>query len=624
MSTLGTALTLYHSISAPNSGLSPNIIHTNALLRLCSMQLDLDSMFDIVSKLPEYGSYAANSWTFTRLLQTMREKAIKDSNGIADSNASALRREETIVEARRMWAVIIARWRKADIVVDEELVCSMGRLLLIGGRPRDWDDVLSLIQQTVNIQRIVPRLGTEARREEKHPRIRGPHIAANLKNDSSEIVIEGDEPLPGSEFDTNFGLEPNQYKSEYSRSKVAATTAYAKPGNNTLSLILDACLKTAQKTSAIDYWRLLTNPEGPYVVVPDSDNVHMLLRILRASRASNETLKILLNDMPELRISYSPKTFRIAMSACVRDALNPSVLENAGRILDLMESRFRVPDLNVLQQYADVAKGVSEHQAAVFGSHGNLLAKSVDGDVTKTPPHVKSLMTGIERLAPMVFEAIRTGREELQLGIPRLEAATTEGVVVSDRGSRERGSYQRRDQNERRPPPADRETLVGLMTSTMRLYDKVLDMIRNARRENASTGNSSLVLGVTPETEARYTEQKKRLSKEVTRIANRAQEVRKQEEMREEKRKKDEGKREDGGNSILRPRESIAERIAQREKESGARSAEEEAENVKVVAEEEEEVDMGGRKWMAGVKPKSGVARALAREKEKARMAEVD
>lgn len=63
-------------------------------------------------------------------------------------------------DGRKLWGDVVGRWRKGDLIVDQPLVCAMGRLLLLGSRRSRWEDVFALVEQTMNIPRWKP--GTES------------------------------------------------------------------------------------------------------------------------------------------------------------------------------------------------------------------------------------------------------------------------------------------------------------------------------------------------------------------------------------------------------------------------------------------------------------------------------
>lgn len=325
---LGRALSLYHAINAPHSQVSQTIMHTNAVIKVCARANDRDSIWDIVSRLPERGPHAADNMTFTTILNDTRVSALVNAPEKETPEDAAYRKEAAIIDGRRLWEVIVKRWRAGDLLVDEGLVCSMGRLLLIGSRPRDWDDVLSLIQQAMDIPRLVPELGSRPRRAAQLPPIRGPNIPNSMKDDTI---------APGNEF-KSIERPPTQ-------SLVQATiksrhiSAYARPSNATLSLVLDACLKLIAKAPATNYWDLLTDSNGAYIVKPDLDNIHMYLRILRQSRSSKAALDLLKHHAATAIATGGPhlgaKAFRIAMGACVRDAKNPSIVCNATEMIQV-------------------------------------------------------------------------------------------------------------------------------------------------------------------------------------------------------------------------------------------------------------------------------------------------
>src|SRR5438045_2730157 len=152
---LPRALSIYHSMDADNSPVKPNVIHTNAVLKVCARANDMDALLGVAAKLRRRGLRAPNNLTFTTILNAIRQQAISKPEGLITIEESRTRRAKAIMDARKMWDDITSRWRKGDIWIDEELVCSMGRILLLGEQ-QDLDDIFSLLEQTMNIQRFVP------------------------------------------------------------------------------------------------------------------------------------------------------------------------------------------------------------------------------------------------------------------------------------------------------------------------------------------------------------------------------------------------------------------------------------------------------------------------------------
>ncbi|KAF1921168.1 pentatricopeptide repeat protein-like protein [Ampelomyces quisqualis] len=339
---LSKALSVYHSLSAPNSRVEPSIIHTNAALRVCARAMDMDALWGVAGKIPENGPQAANEVTYLTIINAIRQNVLLNTPRGETEDDAAARRERAIMEGRKMWEGIVARWRNADMKIDEELVCAMARLLLIGSRPRDWDDVLSLLEQTMDIPRMVPRLGTIDRQEAGLPQLRAPRTPAHLRFDDDHLGPDKS-PMRGDEF---LALTPRGVGSV-----VSNPLSYVRPGNNTLSVVLETCQKLVSNKAAQEYWDLLTDPTT-YNIAPDVNNLHMRLRVLRLNRASAAALALLEDDMVAKGITPKPGTFRIALSTCVRDKNNHNSLRHAGRMLQIMLETLEDADPKAVGMYA--------------------------------------------------------------------------------------------------------------------------------------------------------------------------------------------------------------------------------------------------------------------------------
>ncbi|EUC45012.1 hypothetical protein COCMIDRAFT_5766 [Bipolaris oryzae ATCC 44560] len=339
---LSHALSVYHSLSAPNSRVEPSIIHTNAALKVCARAGDMDALWGVAGKIAESGPGSANAITYITIINAIRQSLLINAPKGESEEETAARKERGIIEARRMWEDIIGRWRNADLVIDEELVCAMGRLLLVGSRPRDWDDVLSLVEQTMDIPRLVPRLGTADRRKAGFPHLRAPNVPPQYRVDDEHLSPDNT-PARGDEF---LPLKP--------KGALPHSLAYVRPGNNTLSIIQEACQKIVANKAAQEYWDLLTDPRT-YKIVPDRINLHMRLRNLRLNRASADAVQLLQDDMIGKDIAPRPGTFRIAMSTCVRDKNNHNSLKHASQILNMMFKILEDADPKTITMYAELA-----------------------------------------------------------------------------------------------------------------------------------------------------------------------------------------------------------------------------------------------------------------------------
>lgn len=298
----------------------------------------MDALWGIAAKIPETGPAAANATTYNTIINALRQNMLLSRPSGESAEEAAARKERSIVEARRLWEDIAGKWRKADLVIDEELVCSMGRLLLLGPRPRDWDDVLSLIEQTMDIPRLVPRLGTPERKEAGFSQLRAPNVPEDYKFDDDHLA-PGQPEMRGEEFLPFTG-------------SLAKNLSFVQPGNNALSLIQEACLKIAAPKAAQKYWDMLADQ---YKITPDVNNLNQQLRNLRQNRASAAAVELLQNDMLDKGIRPPPGTFRIAMSTCVRDKNNHNSLKHGSQILHSMNEVYTDADAKTVGMYADLA-----------------------------------------------------------------------------------------------------------------------------------------------------------------------------------------------------------------------------------------------------------------------------
>lgn len=413
--TVQHALTIYESMSAPNSPVEPSIIHANAVLQVCAYHGEVDTAFGIAAKLPSRGKGAPDNLTYTTILNGIRYGILDDKKRSSMYSEEQLesKTQQAIIQGRRIWVDIIEKWCKGDLFIDEELVCAIGRLLLLGSQRHDVDDVFSLVEQTMDIPRQIPRRGDPARMNyliklsrghnegvEAH---QGPVLDEDpsLFDESHEISMSKNirSMTPSSEFDPVPQVR-NSIRS------------YAIPGRNTLSLLLRACLMMKAFKPSTEYRKMLTDPAGAYKVIPDSENVHMNLRILRSSRGSRAAAELVesMTVQPGDDMHVQPKTFRIAMSACVRDSKNHKVGSYAERILKMMSKGLEKPDLKTCQMYLQVIsrdgiKGKWNEQKAalnllddLIGDYGRLIrerkkdAKSAFGRAEGEPDATNDIL----------------------------------------------------------------------------------------------------------------------------------------------------------------------------------------------------------------------------------------
>ena len=392
---LPRALSIYNSMYAENSPVRPSIIHTNAVLNVCAHARDLDAMFEVAAKLPSKGRCAPNHWTYTTIINALIDGAKQESEELRhyspdnpDKAMEPVRR--AVVQVRRMWVDISGRWRSGEMQIDEMMVCAIGRLLLMGNTEHDWDDVLSLIEQTMGIQRKIPRLGDPARKTHiTAPRVAIQKLEASAMGelsepesvqvtdpsaedvsaveheafDGSSSISDPLQPFSNSSGDSDASINhPNEFDLIPIKPKDPPRSLVC-PSNTALSLLVNACTLMNCPSTAQSYWGLLTS--APYNITPDSENIHAYLRMLRLARASR-LASTLVKDMATPRkegglgIPPVPKTFRVAMSCCMRDGKNPNAIGHAEIILRLMNKCLEEPDLKATQTYVNVLTKVCD------------------------------------------------------------------------------------------------------------------------------------------------------------------------------------------------------------------------------------------------------------------------
>ena len=340
------AVSIYTSMNAPTSRIKPNIMHTNAALNVCALALDMDALWSIAGQIPPKGPQAADSVTYTIILNAIRHAAYGKNPEDAQLEQIAARRQKAVDEGRRVWLDVIRKWRAGEIVVDESLIGAMGQLLLTSKRIGDWDNVLDLVQQTMNVKRLIAPIGSPERHTDHVPQ-ESEEQAVGIQDD--EVDEEGYTNSPAKQaFKV---VKPSQ--PEHAKSKAPRSLAWAEPGPQTVSLLVDACQKMRIPRMASAYWEFLTS--SGHSVKPDLQNFDRQLRLYATNRASAKAAKLLREDLPAAGIEPMNSTFRLAMSACQRDIKNPHVLEHATTIIDVMEKTQPDPDAQTLMQYLSLA-----------------------------------------------------------------------------------------------------------------------------------------------------------------------------------------------------------------------------------------------------------------------------
>ncbi|KAK7398338.1 hypothetical protein QQX98_012293 [Neonectria punicea] len=316
----------HYQILLKDSRLEPNSIHLNAVLNVCGRAGDLESMFSISDTINE-STRAADSFTYTTIINALRFNlldAVKDlpEEQKNDNITKAIGRAKTI------WEEAIAKWRQGRLVIDEELVCALGRLLIMAPDRIQKREVLDLIEETMNI----------------------PNIS------KAEIVSAAD-------FRTKGLARAN--------SKLAQRMSWVKPNRNTLALVLTTLSSSKLTTCGIKYWNILVREHG---IQPDMDNWMRMFGMLKVAKASAHACDIL-EIVPDEYINA--KNYQIAMETCVRDNINQNAVKNASKALDSMGKRLKVPDPHTMRLFLRVSL-VSHYQLRARSEKGDMIGAKRD------------------------------------------------------------------------------------------------------------------------------------------------------------------------------------------------------------------------------------------------------
>ncbi|KAK2039576.1 pentatricopeptide repeat domain-containing protein [Colletotrichum somersetense] len=296
------AVALYNSLLKENSRVRANSFHLNAVLQVCGRAGDIDAMFSIAETADGRAGRKTTAYTYTAIINTLRaelESPEKQKGRSLQETADAT--AQTIKRCKAIWEEIMRNWRKGALDLDEDLVCAMGRVLLLGGK-KEKAEIMPLLEQTLSVRDM-----TREKPDKDYPLLMNEGmkgIAAAAADSASRKPVPSTKP----------------------------TITYAVPGCNTLSLVLELLCENKQAKLAVQYWELFVYYYG---LEPDSDNWHQLIRIYERNGSSRDAAKTLLKLSDE---TILPMMYRRALSACIKDNMNQAAFENANLILDKMTS----------------------------------------------------------------------------------------------------------------------------------------------------------------------------------------------------------------------------------------------------------------------------------------------
>ncbi|KAI5460011.1 hypothetical protein BGZ63DRAFT_359273 [Mariannaea sp. PMI_226] len=303
----------HYQILLKDSRLEPNSTHLNAVINVCGKAGDLDSMFTIVDTINE-STRAADAYTYTTIINALRYNVLNEIKDLPEEQKSE-NINKAIGRAKALWREAISKWRQGRLIIDEEMVCAFGRLLIMAPDRLQKREIFDLIEQTMNIPNLT-RAGD-----------------ASTSTDSQK--------------------------------KLAVKGSWVTPGRNTLALVLTSLASTKMTTAGIKYWNLMVREYG---IVPDMDNWMRLFGMLKVAKASAHAADIL-DAIPDEYINA--KHYRIALETCVRDNINQNAIKNANKALNSMVTRLKVPDAHSMRLYLRVAL-VSHYQLRARSDEGDI------------------------------------------------------------------------------------------------------------------------------------------------------------------------------------------------------------------------------------------------------------
>ncbi|KAK2759429.1 hypothetical protein FQN54_002907 [Arachnomyces sp. PD_36] len=364
------ALSVYDSL-CKSTNVKPSAIHNNAVLNVCARHKNMDALWEILGKLPESGFGAPDVKTYTIILDAMRASTMSEIRGLdpkTQMDGILAITDPAVREAKRVWADVVHRWHEGILVLDTFPVSSMARMLLMSQRENHWRDVLALFHQAMALPNFSPNQderrvfrGQNGRASEESTEVQKDDgvedIEKEPESDNNQPVVPEESPSSEEEeFNGLFDPLVSKRQLEYAKSESGAGSSlagfeYPIPGNHELTVLLEACQKMQRGVGAgRGYWEILTSETGEYRIDPDSVSYHEYLRVLRAARASTESVRVL-REMVQKLGKLESKTSLIALSTCLRDRLNPNVLDNANAILELMASTRAESDGKILEKY---------------------------------------------------------------------------------------------------------------------------------------------------------------------------------------------------------------------------------------------------------------------------------
>ncbi|KAH8691259.1 hypothetical protein BGW36DRAFT_349157 [Talaromyces proteolyticus] len=382
-----TAYKIYKQVLDPRSGVQASHFHHHPMLEVCGNYHDMDALWNVVGELPEHGPSKPNAQTYTIILLALRNNFDHETASLSvdDVKTKMEKRENMILDAKRIWADVKNRWEAGQLEIDTELAGTMAFILTDPLDELNSFHVLSLFNQTAGIpvfadkpsgpSMVGSRQGIwedEVRRSryqaKKSKQISNADYGGELTSEQdidSRSEAELDAEQASLEHDDD-SAEEKVYMETFEdifdpvkpQKNDDTELTLLKPDNMILNRILKTCRILTKGTAAgKEYWKYFTLDEKGHKLEPDEANFHEYLRVLRVSRSSQGAVDLIRNQMLSTGF-LEGKTFHIAMSCCLRDRQNPNVLLNAKEMLAIMDRNLPLPDPRPLTSFLELSNAL--------------------------------------------------------------------------------------------------------------------------------------------------------------------------------------------------------------------------------------------------------------------------
>lgn len=432
---VGEALKIYNAMLS-SQRLKPNVAHLNAVLDVCAKAQDIESLF--VTLRSATSERPPDNLTYTIILNALR---YQQSNFVNPNSELPTKQEneavsksiaQTISRAKLVWEEVMARWQKNEIVMDEELMCTMGRVLLLGG-PAETETILNMVTKLTGITKLKdgqPGLMPDASKK----RVAKPGHSEKTEANEEVGGAKGSGPGKADALGQRNGPANASSKGQPLQQSIEPSVARFA-ANNTLSLLMRALANSRLTKLGARYWDYMTTIYG---VRPDRKNYRDYLDCLFTGAASGKAARAIVSMPSEITESQA---IRRALLICLFDSLNSQAFDNATVIIDAMTRKLRYPDPRCLRVYLDVATK----------------ARNRFSDETKYPTQQeRDLGFGMQ-----LFSAVDRIWEPLRLAMNHLGFSEGPMLAASPQEKSTRSYLQRRE-------------LISVAQTTQGICDKIL------------------------------------------------------------------------------------------------------------------------------------------------------